>query len=379
MKKKILYGLEATSGGAFKHLIYLISHIDRNLFDITVVLSNSRKDFDEHLVQQIQSLEVEILMIPMNRRIHPINDLIAFLFLFKHIRISTYDIVHAHSSKAGALFRLAAWLNKVPLVIYTPHCFYFQGKQGLLRIIFVLLEKCLGRFCHAIVVSDHEKRVALAHQIVRPVKLININNAIDFNEYRQYKDIRKIKRQWDIPKHHFIIGAVGRLVPQKDWFTFIKAALLVLQSRDDVCFIIAGSGHLKKKLLKMICSEKASSGIKLLGHVTDISKVYSVLDLFISTSLWEGLPYAYLEAGYFKKPVVATGTFDSCSWENDFGFETVEVKKHELLAQKILELVANKKEAMLRGNQSHKMITGKYSFAHFITKHEELYLEVVKS
>lgn len=373
MKKRILFGLEASSGGALKHLTYLVKNLNKERFSITIILSNSRSDYDEGLVAQLENTTARILNIPMSRNIRLLSDFIVFRTLHRHIKAINYDIVHAHSSKAGALFRLAAWFNNIQLIVYTPHCFYFQSKRGFKRFIFTLTEKLLSRFCHAIIVSNHERNVALAHKIAHRSKLININNAINFDEYTQYKDIQNIKKQWEIPNSHFVVGAVGRLVPQKDWLTLIKAAIAITNSRDDVCFIIAGSGHMKDQIQKEIELYNLQSKVKLLGHIPDISKVYSIIDLFVSTSLWEGLPYAYLEAGYFKKPVIATGTYDHTPFNEELGFNIVPIKKHNQLANSILKLINNKQKAKSLGENSYMHITEKYSFSRFIKKHELLY------
>lgn len=372
-KKKILFGLEATGGGALKHLNYLVSGLNQDNFDITIIMSKKRPDYDESFIQKINTHGARILFVPMSRTINPLIDIPAFFKIYQNIKKNRYDIVHAHSSKAGALFRLAAWINKVPLIMYTPHCFYFQCKRGISRRIFVLLERLLGLFCHLIIVSEHEKKIALIHHVVPKKKLVNINNAINFNEYKQYKNIHKIKDEWNIPVEHFIIGGVGRLSSQKDWHTFIKTAKLVLQKEDKVTFIVAGDGPLKEELCQMVSNLALSSNIRLLGHVQDISKMFSILDLFISTSLWEGLPYTFLEAGYFKKPVIATGTYDPIPMEKYFGFVSTPVEEHEIIANEILKIIRDNSKRDLLGKKTFELVTQKYSFKEFVDQHQLLY------
>jgi hypothetical protein len=126
-KCRLLYGLEASDGGSLKHLVYLIYNLDKNLFDITVILSDRRSNRIYGVIEKLKKAGVKVIVVPMERRISLFRDTVSFITIYRHIAGNRYDIVHAHSSKAGALFGLAAWLNRVPCIIYTPHCFYSQA------------------------------------------------------------------------------------------------------------------------------------------------------------------------------------------------------------------------------------------------------------
>ena len=371
-----MFGLEATGGGALKHLTYLVAHIDKGSFDVSVILSQKRPDYNSKLIEQIKKNADRVVFIPMARSIEPVKDLVSFVRIFQQIRKNNYDIVHCHSSKAGVLFRLAAWINKVPLVIYTPHCFYFQSKLGIKRKIYSWLEKSFAVFCHKVIVSEHEQKVALAEKVIPFKKLININNAIDFDEYKQHENIQEIKNEWGIPGDYGVIGAIGRLDYQKDWFTFIDAASIILEKTDSVIFLIAGDGPLRLKLAKRILQLKLSFNIRLLGHVENISKVYAVTDLYISTSLWEGLPYTFLEAAHYNKPVIASVTNNNMRLEQHFGFIETPARQSEVVAQQVLELLKDKKKEAALKKRIYNTVTGKYSFEQFILEHERLYLNL---
>ncbi|MFQ8804239.1 MAG: glycosyltransferase [Alistipes indistinctus] len=106
------------------------------------------------------------------------------------------------------------------------------------------------------------------------------------------------------PQQNYIIGGVGRLCRQKQWRVLIEAAAEVFRHRDDVTFLIAGEGEERASLERAIRKRHLEGKVRLLGHVSDVSKTYSCLDVFVSTSLWEGLPYAYLEADCFGLPMI---------------------------------------------------------------------------
>lgn len=374
-KIKILYGLEAAGGGSLKHLVYLATRLNKDMFDITVILSNSRQECISSEIAKMESEGTTVLFLPMQRNISPINDMRLIIKLIFLIKKGRYDIVHAHSSKAGGIFRIAAWICRFPLVYYTPHCFYFQGKKGIQKKSYVLIERILGKLTTAIIVSESEKKQLIDNRVAPISKIVNINNAIDFNEYQQEKEFEKIKKHLKIPANTFIVGAIGRLVPQKDWETYIYAANLVLKNYPQTKFLIVGEGELFNELNKLIFKLNLENSIILTGQVKEIYKIYAVIDVFVNTSLWEGLPYVFLEAMKYRRPIIATNTGnDKIVIHEETGFITP-AKDYRFIASKIVSFIENKQLSIKMGEKGMEWLTLKYSFELFIRKHEQLYQE----
>jgi glycosyltransferase involved in cell wall biosynthesis len=372
-KVKILYGLEAAGGGALKHVTYLATHLNKEIFDITIILSDLRKENIECEVDKIRNSGVRIIFIPITRNINLVKDIFIFVKIYNHIKNHKYNVVHAHSSKAGALFRIAAWLNNVPLIYYTPHCFYFQGQKGLPKKFFVIIEKILGIISNGIIVSENEKREALRYRIIAPDKIFSINNAIDFDEYKQSKNICEIKEKLGISVDHSVVGAIGRLVPQKDWETYIYAANEVIKTVHDVVFLIVGEGELYADISKLITKMNLNGRVILSGYIQEIHNIYGIIDVYVSTSLWEGLPYVFLEAMNYNKPIVATDTGNgSTVIHKETGFISP-IKDYKAIAENIIYLIRNKNIARHMGGNGKKTLTDRYSFALFIQQHEKLY------
>lgn len=372
-KIKLLYGLEAAGGGALKHLVYLVTRLDRKMVDITVVLSVSRKENVTTAMDKMREAGATIILIPMSRNINPVKDLITVLKLLSVLKRGKYDIVHAHSSKAGVLFRIAGWLRRVPQRYYTPHCFYFQGKTGFEKLFFVTIERLLANITTGIIVSENEQKEMLRNKVAPASKIININNAIDFDEYRQKAEITGTKQAIGIKENAFIVGAVGRLVPQKDWETYIYAAYEVIEKYPETVFLIIGEGDLYNELQELIYELDLAGKIILTGYIEEIHKMYEIMDVFVSTSLWEGLPYVYLEAMNYKKPIVATNIGnDTVVIHEENGFISP-VKDYYSISARIISLIENKHLAVQMGEKGNSQLTRKYSFELFIRRHEELY------
>jgi len=105
-----------------------------------------------------------------------------------------------------------------------------------------------------------------------------------------------------------VVGMVSCLKPQKSPLDFIRVAHQVRQEAPGVKFILAGDGILRKRVLKLIKRLHLEDTVILAGWRRDIPRVLTCLDIFVLTSLWEGLPIAALEAISASLPVVATDT-----------------------------------------------------------------------
>ena len=370
---RILYALEAADSGALKHLVYLVTHLDPQDFAITVILSSRRSDrvWPERKKMIDAGATVEIL--DMERNISPWRDCMSLLKITKYLRRHPFDIVHSHSSKAGGLFRLAAWLSKVDMILYTPHCFYFQSKKGLKRRLFVFLEKCLGRITDYIIVSDNERKCVIEEGIIAGNKVQNINNAIKFEEYNIGNKPSGIRERFKLRDGDLVVTAVGRLSKQKNWSMYIKAANIILREFDQVVFLIVGDGELQADLSTLIRKHKLEGKMILTGYYTDISEIYSISDIVVNTSLWEGLPYVLLEAMWYKKPVIATDLNYSGFLLDEKNACLVKAADVAMLADKLRRLLADAEKRSKIGKAGALTVQSAFSFRLFIEKHEALY------
>ncbi|MCL4370897.1 MAG: glycosyltransferase, partial [Chloroflexi bacterium] len=127
---RVLEVMEATIGGTKRHLLALLRGLDRTLFDVEVAAPRLRSEaFDDvSFTREVQEAGIRQHFVPMRRAISPAADARCLLQLVLLMRRGRYDLVHAHSSKAGILARLAARIAGVRSVVYTPHGFYFLNQ-----------------------------------------------------------------------------------------------------------------------------------------------------------------------------------------------------------------------------------------------------------
>lgn len=244
----------------------------------------------------------------MQREIRPWSDLRALVQLVRIIRQIRPAVVHTHTSKGGFLGRLAARMAGVPVIIHTVHGFAFhEGISKGRKLLYLNLERAAARWCDRIISVNNEDRLqALSCGIAGPDKIVTIYNGIDTTPFDRYYDRNEIRREFGAGDSNVLVGMVARLAPSKAPLDFILAAHYVLDYRNDVKFVLVGDGPLRKEIEKAVRELDRTGAVFVIGHRTDVPALLSAMDIFVMTTLWEGLPIAVLEAMAMRKPVVAT-------------------------------------------------------------------------
>lgn len=258
-----------------------------------------------------------LFILPSLRRpVNLLGDIRALNDLTTLIRNGQYQVVHTHYAKAGVLGRIAARRARVPVVVHTYHLFAWQvanAPSGSLRgnplssarkWVYILLERYAASLSDALItVSELNRREAIALRVAPPEKLTTIYSGIDLDRFSVRCRRTEICRSLGVDAGRPIVGSIGRLSIQKAPLDFVKAAKIVLQRKPDVQFLIVGDGPLVPQVEKAIDGE---ARIKMVGFQSNVPEVFSVLDTFVLSSLWEGLGRAVTEAMIASVPVAAT-------------------------------------------------------------------------
>ncbi len=312
---RVLQVAEATTAGVGRHLSDLSVAILTAGHDLHVACPAVREGAqnDVSLVARLRAAGVPVHIVPMRRSLRPLADLRTSVLLLNLIRELDPDLVHLHSSKAGVLGRLAAGLarkgGRRPVTVYTPNAFAFSGAQsrGAQRL-YRSVERCLGRYATdaLVCVSRSELNQALTHAITSPERLVLIENAIDADRFATMDDPAAAKTALGLDPARPVVGLIGRLTQQKGAIHFVKAANLVLQTVDEVQFLLVGEGELWHELREMVRKERVEASVKMIGYQADVVPVMAALDIFVLPSLYEGLPYTLMEAMAAGRPVIAS-------------------------------------------------------------------------
>jgi glycosyltransferase involved in cell wall biosynthesis len=260
-------------------------------------------------VEHLAAAGVPVELVPMRRKVRPLADMQAWACLVGLIRERHYDVVHAHSSKAGVIARLGAGRCGVPVTVYTPNAFAFLGARTLLlRWLYLVIERVLGhRFTDALVcVSRSERELAVDRAVVPLERLALIENAIDSTFFSEGIDRDLARSQLGFAGQRPAIGYVGRLAGQKGLGCLIQAARRVVDEYPEVQFVLVGEGELERAIRRKVLRLGLDGHVRLTGFRTDIPHVLAALDIFVLPSQYEGLPYTLMEAMAANCAAVAT-------------------------------------------------------------------------
>lgn len=138
-------------------------------------------------------------------------------------------------------------------------------------------------------------------------KLKTIYSGIDANRFSN-KDKKALQKEFSIGEHTQIIGNIAALTYEKDYFTFLDTAKILLEQNLDLVFFIIGEGNLKTELMQYAERLKIDDKLVFTGFRSDISSILASLDVLLFTSTEEGLGTSILDAFAAEVPVVATNS-----------------------------------------------------------------------
>ncbi len=293
-------------GGAQQNTLFTVSHLDPARFR-PVLITGEPGPLDE----EARNLAgVEFHQVPsLVRAIRPLSDLRALLALARLLRRLKPAIVHTHSSKAGILGRLAARLAGVPVIIHSIHGFGFTRYQPApVRRLLIALECLAARVTSRFfAVSEANRQLGVELGLFPENRCVVIRSGVDVASIRRLEvDTAAKKRELGLEPGRPTVGMVAPMKAQKAPLDFVRVAAKVAAKRPDTQFLFVGDGELRGAMEAEITRLDLAKSFRLAGWRRDVPAVMRCLDVFVLTSLWEGLPRVYLEALAGGVPVVGT-------------------------------------------------------------------------
>jgi glycosyltransferase involved in cell wall biosynthesis len=292
-------------GGAQEVALETAAGLDPARFDVTLY-AGAGGDLDEEARRRLGS-RFETLP----QLVHPIRphkDLLALLWLAWRFWRDGVRVVHTHSSKAGLLGRLAAWIARVPRVVHTVHGWSFNDFQsGLTFKAFVLLERALAPLTDVLaVVATSLRDKGLLQGIGQAHQYALLRAGVDLPAWRKTPRSRRALQAL-VPKlKPKVVGVIANLKPQKAPLDFVRVAAAVCERRKDVDFIYVGDGPLRAEAQALAEELSVAKRVHLLGWQRDPRQLAAGFDVFLLPSLFEGLPCVYPQALSLGLPVVGT-------------------------------------------------------------------------
>jgi len=238
-------------------------------------------------------------------------------------------------------------------------------------------KKSLKCFDKVITVSDVGNRY-LRKSGIPSDKLVTIHNAIDLEDFKKTDEIQDVRKKLDLDDKVPVIGYIGRLSREKDLNALLFVIKKVISKIKEAVFLIVGGGPERDNLTTLSKELQINSNTFFLGHRDDIKKIYKSLDVFVSTSLTEGLPNTMLEAQAMEVPVIATDV-GGVGEIIDNGVNGLLYRPRDIdgIADGIYTLLTDSNISAKFAREGRRIICEKFSFDERMKKIEKVYLEVM--
>lgn len=308
--KTILYIITKSNwGGAGRYVYDLALEARRQGYTPVVACGGAgllaeRLEKQQVLTRQIRSLE---------RDPRPLKDLRAFFEIRRIIRETMPAIVHVNSAKAGGIGALAARLCGIPCIVCTVHGLpQREDRQWIAKKIIAFLVWLTALLSHHVIAVAHSDAEILRRQPYLRKKIRHIKNGID-DTHKDRNTAREIIRSHvsdantqKLLTHPLWIGTIAELTHNKGHRYALEAFTEVCRLYPNVAYIIVGDGELASEHKMFTELHDLADHVFFTGFIPDAGALCAAFDIYLATSVKEGLPYSIIEAMYSGIPIIAS-------------------------------------------------------------------------
>jgi len=345
-------------GGAEQVVINLAKGLDRDEFNPIVCCLNNKGIFAQELENQ------GVKVIALNKRGK--FDFTILGKLVKLMKMHKIQVVHTHLWGANLWGRVAALVARVPFIIATEH-----NLDPWKRKYHLIIDKYLSRYTHKIIaVSNTVRDFYVSKAKINPNKITVVYNGIELDKFSFAK--KEVNGE-------FMLGVIGRLVPQKGHKYFLMAVKDLMRS-SNIKGLVIGSGPEEKNLKELCDRFGLNDRVHFTGFKEDIPALLKEIDIMVLPSLREGLPMVALEAMASGVPVIATrvgGTPEVIS-DRETGL-LVASEDHRALKASIESLITDKNLMEQLRNNARKKVEAEFSSYRMVMKTKQLYYEIIRN
>jgi len=351
-------------GGAEQVVVNILRHLDRRRFEPCVAML--AREFPEHDLSGIEVLN------DSNPRCWA--GLRGRLRLWKALRRRGTDIVHSHARTGDKILLALAGPGSSKVVLTRHNATPGRMRTGLgVRLADLAVDAWVGVSPS---VSDFIRSVG-----VPAAKVATIPNGIDVGRFGEIPEEvgPRVRAELGLRGDEFMCLAVGALRREKSYPMMIRCVAAARRSEPRLRLFIAGGGHGEAEVRRAIRETGQQDAVRLLGRRSDVPALLKACDLYLSSSLYEGLPLAVCEAMAASRPVVGTlvaGVRDVVI-DGQTGY-LLPVEDEEGYARAILELAADPELRARMGAAGRARARERFSVQAMVRSYEQLYLTLVR-
>ena len=284
------------------------------------------------------------------------------------------DLIHAHDAHGVAMASLALSIGAASARSGEPPLVASR------RVDFHLRNNSFSRWKHrqvdCFIAASEAIRQVLVADGVPPGRTVTVHEGIDVDHVRAAPPVDIHQAFW-LPHHAPVVGNVAALVPHKGQRHFIEAAHTVVQRMPDVRFVILGEGELRVALERQVREHHLEKHVLLPGFRTDVLGCMKSFDVFVMSSVTEGLGTAVLDAMACSRPVVATraGGLPEVVEDGVTG-RLVPARDHAAMAEAILALLGDEATRRRMGEAGLERVRARFTVDQMVAATAAVYARV---
>jgi glycosyltransferase involved in cell wall biosynthesis len=363
--KLLLVSARADFGGGPGHIDLLINHLPDH-FEIYIACPDDKPFYPKWK----QNSRVKGIFRLPHRKFH----FLAFLKLLLFIRANNIALVHSHGKGAGLYSRLLRPFLRDRRTVHTFHGMHIDQYNSSMRKLYLGYEKTMARFSDTLInVSFGEQKICTDLHLFKKEKSVVIRNGI-----KALARIDGARNRLSLPDDYFIVTTISRFDYQKNMSLALSVAAL-LKNQNKILFLWIGDGEEREKL-ETEAQLSHLRNIKFAGYQSEIQTYLSAADVYLSTSLWEGLPLALLEACSLGLPIVATDVVGNNEVvEHDQNGFLFPVDSKEKAVEGILKLYTDKETYNKMSLCSEAVFENKFRVEQMVEKTADVYDNLLKN
>ena len=362
---RILYLItDLDIGGAEKNLYYLVSGINKKIFEPRIMSLKDKGEIRKKLLRE----GIYVYPYSIKRK----SDFLLFSFnLFRIIRDFRPHILHTFLFHANFIGRIIGKFSKVPCIISSVRVMEMEKKW---HIFFEKWTKHLidKELCVCDAVKNFRKdKIGISEN-----KLEVIYNGLEGEKISNVKPLSH--KELGVSEDKFIIGTVSRLEKQKGIEYLLDAVKILIRKNYEISLVVVGMGKEENNLKEKVDREGIKEHVSFLGFRRDVLSIIASFDLFVLSSLWEGFPNALLEAQSLGIPCVVTDVGGSREIVKD-GETGIIVPSEDsfAIANAIMKLI-NDNELREKMGKEAKKAKDIFTVEKMVSKTEALYKELIE-
>ncbi len=358
-------------GGSEISVLRLVAALDTTRYLVRVACLRG----EPVLADEFRAAGVEVVRFGMRGKFDPA----CLLRLRRYVARERIDIVHTHMDLADFYGALAGRLGGARVVVSTKHApDEFRTRRTWKRYPFLLLERLAYEMDDAVIVVSEGLRAFLekAERLPRR-KMVVIGHGIDQTSRPATRE--EARSALGLPPRGPLIGAVGRLSPEKGQIVLLRALPAIVAAFPEAACVFAGEGPSRAALEAEMRRLGIGDRVVLLGFRRDVPMVLAALDLFVQPSIYEGFGLSLLEAMAAGLPIVASrvGGIPEVIEDGHTGL-LVPPQDPAALAGAVVRLLGDQEGARRLGESAAGRARERYSLARVAARVDDLYRDILE-